>query len=359
MSKRSLDQPVRVLIVEDSRSQREFLVGMVQAADGFAVAGTATNGHEAITATQRLRPEVVAMDINLPGLDGYEATRAIMQQCPTPVVMISGDARDEEQRSVQALAVGALAVVRKPRSLVAEGSAGERATLLRTLRLMADVRVVTRYPARQPVAAQPAGTRRVAQQPEIMAIAASTGGPAALEVVLRGLGPSFALPVLVAQHITRGFVSALHDWLVRVVPLPIHIAVAGDLLRPGHVYLAPDDHHLVVQARGTVAMQAVEPRDRYCPSADRLFHSVAGVYGSRSIGIILTGMGDDGARGLLALREAGGQTLAQDEASCVVYGMPKAAVMLGSVAEATPLAILADTARHLTLPLNAGAQHAP
>jgi two-component system chemotaxis response regulator CheB len=188
--------------------------------------------------------------------------------------------------------------------------------------------------ARVPIAAQP-------NTPQLLAIAASTGGPAALQTILLGLGADFRLPTLVTQHIARGFVEGMVAWLNRTTPLPVHVAQRGEPLLPGHVYLAPDEQHLLADAGGIACLRPSTASDRYCPSADLLFESVAGVYGSRAIGVILTGMGNDGARGLARLRAAGGTTLAQNETSCVVYGMPQAAVASGAVVRIEPLSDLA------------------
>lgn len=348
MSVRSAGQPIKVLIVEDSLAQRELLVGLIDSTAGFAVVGTAGNGREALGATQRLAPDVIAMDINLPGLDGYEATLEIMRHCPTPVVMVSSAAGDD-QRSIQALAVGALAVVRKPRSLLLESSAADRATLLTTLRLMADVRVVTRHAGRRtdtPAPAAPIAPPLL--RPRVVAIAASTGGPAALQTLLVGLGADLGLPILIAQHIARGFVGSLVEWLGGCVPQQVHVAVDHERLLPNHVYFAPEDRHLALAAPGVIELRPVAESDRFCPSADTLLQSVAEVYGMRAIGIVLTGMGEDGACGLRALCAAGGQTLAQDEASSVVYGMPKAALALGAVRQGTALPHIAPAVRRLS-----------
>jgi two-component system, chemotaxis family, protein-glutamate methylesterase/glutaminase len=357
MSTRPIHKPIRVLVVEDSRSQRELLVGLLSMVEGFEIAGTASNGQEAIDATLRLRPDVIAMDIHLPILDGYDATRQIMQRCPTPIVMVSSSSDNASGRSIQAIAVGALAVVRKPTSAALTDHQDDRNAFLTTLRLMAGVRVVTRYPSRatlplqeegQPmmsVAGSGAGNERVgapsaSPSPEILALAASTGGPAAVQTLLRGLGAHFSLPILIVQHIARGFVPALVGWLDTTVPQTVTIARFGERLRPGCVYLAPDDHHLMVRERAVITLRPGAPADRYCPSADVLFETVAQVYGARAIGVVLTGMGDDGTQGMRALRAVGGQTLAQDEASCVVYGMPRAAVATGSITRVAPLMAL-------------------
>ncbi len=351
-----MTQPIRVLVVDDSPAQLALLVGMLRGAGDFEVVGTASDGRAAVGAVDRLRPQVVAMDIHLPLMDGYEATRRIMERCPTPVVMVSSSDGDAGRRSVQALAAGALAVVRKPGSPIHATGQADRAQFLTTLRLMSGVRVVTRH-ARREVAAPTAPAASLlglaplaAPRPEVVAIAASTGGPAALQALLGGLGPGFGLPLLVAQHIARGFSAALVEWLAGVIPLPVRIARADERLEPGVVYFAPDEYHLLLGAPGRAGLIRGEAADRYCPSADRLFASVAAVYGARAIGVIMTGMGDDGARGLGQMRAAGAATLAQDEASCVVYGMPQAALAAGAVTRtcalaALPLAVLAAARR--------------
>jgi two-component system chemotaxis response regulator CheB len=345
-------QPIRVLIVEDSRSQQALLVAMLQSSGEFMVVGTAINGAQAVDKVQRLRPQVIAMDIHLPILDGYAATRQIMQQCPTPIVLISND-DESARRSIEALAAGALAVVRKPGGYSGAAAEQERTAFLTTLRLMASVRVVTRHPVRAPALdRQPALSRQLGTStarpgqvdsvPRVLAIAASTGGPAALRTVLSGLGATFPLPILIVQHISQGFVTALAGWLNTTVPLPVQIAGQNERLLPGHIYLAPDDHHLTVCAPGTIGLRPPAADDRFCPSADPLFDSIAKIYGPNAIGVVLTGMGDDGTSGLLALRAAGAPTLAQDAASCVVYGMPRAATEAGAVSRSEPLATIAE-----------------
>ena len=367
MGKRRFDQPIHVLVVDATRTRRTLLVRLLDTDGRFHVVGTADNGPAALEAAQQLRPDLIVMDARLPLVDGYEVTRQIMQRCPTPIVLMSSTASDTQRRSVEALSAGALAIVRKP-----DRRTHDHSQLLNTLRLMADVPVVTRHSPRwlppEPIAKPlPASAGATPQQApavpispaagsQVLALAASTGGPAAIQTLLNGLAPTLtnvatqngngthppAPPILIAQHISRGFVQALADWLNRTTNLQVHVAEDGQALQPGHVYLASDGQHLLATQPGTASLRPISAHDRYCPSADVLFESVAQVYGATAVGVVLTGMGDDGARGLWALRAAGGQTFAQDEDSCVVYGMPGAAVAAGAVAQIAPLSGLAE-----------------
>jgi two-component system chemotaxis response regulator CheB len=347
MSKRQPGQPIRVLVVEDSRAQRELLVAILRSSGQFTVVGTASTGKEAVEMTARLRPDIVAMDIHLPVFDGYEATRQIMQRYPTPIVMISNEVGDAVRRSLEAQTVGALAVLRKPGGVNHADYERDRTTLLQTLRLMADVPVVTRH---APRTSRARGTGilqdKKPQLPRLLAIASSTGGPAAVQQVLTGLGTGFTLPVLLSQHISRGFVSALADWLNNTTPFTVKIAHSGEYMLPGHVYVPPDDQHILVREQGFVTLRGIAEGDRYCPSGDHLFEGVAKVYGAHAIGVILTGMGSDGAQGLKTLHSKGALTFAQDEASCVVYGMPQAAVALEAVTHVESLTNMAGAILH-------------
>jgi two-component system chemotaxis response regulator CheB len=310
-------------------------------AGGFLVAGAASNGQDALEAIRQLQPDIVAMDIHLPGINGYVAAQQIMQSCPTPIVLVSGTHEAVQRPDLEALAAGALAVLRKPGNTSHPSHATDLANLLTTLRLMADVPVVTRFPQRLSSSAWPANQPPVSGTPPasplVLAIAASTGGPAAIQTVLQGLGHDFQLPVLVVQHIAHGFVGPLAEWLATMLPLQLKIARHGERLLPGVVYLAPEDHHLLSAHGARVELRPQSADDRYCPSADLLFESTARVYGPRAIGVILTGMGDDGAAGLCKLRTAGGHTVGQDSASCVVYGMPKAAAEAQALVQIEPL----------------------
>ncbi|HEY1012481.1 MAG TPA: chemotaxis protein CheB [Herpetosiphonaceae bacterium] len=344
MSRVDPGPPIRVLVADESPAQRAALSALIGADPQLALAGTAASGPEAVQATLRLRPAVAALSVDLPQLDGYAAARQIMQRCPTPIVLLSAA---EPGDTSAAQAAGALALVRKPGAQQAE-----QAHLLTTLRLMAGVRVVTRFASRAPGAGSPLGgaaprlpSAAVPAGPLVLAIAASTGGPGALQTLLGGLPTDFPLPIAIVQHIAVGFGRSLADWLRQAGGRPTHLVSGAEPLQAGHVYLAGDGRHLVLrQAPGGTRLAAAElpsSGDAYCPSADQLFRSVAQVCGSQAIGVILTGMGDDGARGLLELAQAGAMTLAQDQASSVVYGMPQAALKAGAVRHMRPLGELA------------------
>jgi two-component system chemotaxis response regulator CheB len=285
------------------------------------------------------------MDIHMPVLDGFEATRRIMVDCPTPIVIVSASVDVREATvSMHALRMGALTVLQKP-SLLGDADFGEVAReFTNTVRAMAAVRVVRRWSDR------PASVKQAAPSADgarIVAIAASTGGPAALYRVLSELPTDLPVPIVVVQHIAPGFVPALASWLDGAAPLSVKVAEHGEPLLPGHVYFAPDDHHLALADRSSLATIESPPVGGFRPSATVLFESVAKVYGSAAVGVILTGMGEDGLPGLRALHAVGGSIIAQDEASSVVFGMPGAAVEAGITAAVVPLHLVAGQLRRM------------
>ncbi len=327
-------KPVRVVVVDDSPTMRGLLVAMLESAGQIQVVGIGENGEDAVRLTQRMRPDALAMDITMPKMDGLEATRQIMREIPTPIILISGSRVQKDiNLTFEALQLGALAVVEKP------GLENTRAweDLIRTIRLMSAVPVVRRWDNSRPtsVPAFPMATARatINERPQIIGIAASTGGPGVLATILGGLSADFPLPILIVQHVTPGFAQGLAEWLNTQTPLQVRLAVHGETPRSGTVLLAPDDCHLRINERNLVELSKDPPYKKFRPSANYLFGSLAQYYGARAVGIELTGMGDDGVEGLLALHRAGGHTLAQDAESSVVYGMPQEAVLQNAVDE--------------------------
>jgi two-component system chemotaxis response regulator CheB len=329
--------PTRVLLVESMRAQRQRLSALIDAAPALALVGVAGTSNDALEAAARLRPDVIAINTQVIGSDGFAITQRLMQHSPAPVVLFCAD---PGARAAAAMAAGALTVIQAPGSRAASDHDHDSALFVQTLRVMAGVPVVTRFRPRRPDASAPA-SRPAAQGYELLAIAASTGGPGAIQRVISRLGPGFPLPIVLVQHIARNFIQSLADWLSSTTALPVAVVAGEQRLQPGSVYVAQSNHHLIIPRRGWAAARPGDDGAAYCPSADVLFHSVAQSYGPRAIGLILSGMGDDGARGLAAMRQVGGLTLAQDEASCVVYGMPQAAVRANAVQQVGPLDELA------------------
>jgi two-component system chemotaxis response regulator CheB len=336
-----------VLVADDSPVARRLLVHILDADPALRVASEAADGAEAVRLAERVRPAVIVMDVRMPLLDGLQATRRIMETRPTPIVLVSADydARDMT-RSFEALQAGALTILGKPPG-PQDPSFAERATALTTaVKLMADVKLVRRRaagptpPRPRPVPPGPSpttGRRQVA----IAAIAASTGGPAALATVLGTLPAGTPVPILVVQHIAAGFHQGLVNWLDSVCPLAVALARDGQPLRAGEVLIAPADAHLGVTTQGRVTLSSGPPIGAHRPSATHLFRSVARAYAAAAVGVVLTGMGDDGVAGLRALKDAGGLVLAQDETTSVVYGMPGEAAASGVVDQVLPLTRIA------------------
>jgi two-component system chemotaxis response regulator CheB len=330
------EQNIRVVVVDDSSAMRELLVALVESTQNMHVVGIGANGEEALRLTRRLRPDVVALDMRMPQMDGLEATRRIMQECPTPIVIVSGSQRSGDvDLTLEALRAGALSVVRKPG--LADGTACQ--DLIEALRLMAGVPVVHRWRRaesgvpRRPAPARPSRPRIY---PDSSGLASSTGGPAALAAVFKPLPADFPLPILVVQHMTHGFTAGLVEWLAGETRLRVRLAQQGHSVRPGEVLVAPDGRHLELSRQGVIQLSQAAPYKGLRPSANVLFESLAASYGARAAGVMLTGMGDDGAAGLARLHQTGGYTYAQNEASCVVYGMPREAVLRGAVDEELP-----------------------
>lgn len=339
--------PIRVLVVEDSLTVRKRLCDVLAADPSLKVVGEAEDGKRAIHLCETLRPDVVTMDMMLPLMSGLGATEYIMAHCPTPIVIVSSSTnRGELFKTYEALAAGAVEVLEKPLGDEADGM-WER-HFIATVKLVSRIRVITHPRARlgafgqartsfQPIgSALPLLPR---QRHEVVVIGASTGGPAAILEILRALPSPFPLPVLFVLHIGEPFGAAFADWLDGQTGMRVSYARDGDLVsaKLGQVVMAPPESHMVVKNRRLHLTQD-PPRHSCRPSVDALFESVAREYGPAVIASLLTGMGRDGAAGLLEVRKCGGFTIAQDEGTSVVYGMPREAVLLGAVDRELPLA---------------------
>ncbi|AWK85217.1 chemotaxis-specific protein-glutamate methyltransferase CheB [Azospirillum thermophilum] len=343
----TLQRRIRVLVVEDSPVIQALLAHVIGEDPRLEVAGVASSGEQALRMAERLGPDVISLDIRLPGIDGFEVTNRIMRQQPTPIVVVASDVRDLDI-PMRALQAGALAVVEKPGSVARADYQTLARHLCTQLVIMSQVKVIRRRISPRtgragtdgtapgsdgfaPSAPQPGGRRYRA-----LGIVASTGGPAALVKVLKDLPRDFAVPVFIVQHIGAPFVEGFASWLGSVCPLPVSLAEQGGSPRAGHVYVAPGDRHLRVEGG---AMRLVEG-EMVCgqrPSGEVLFQSLGTSYGPAGIGVLLTGMGEDGARGLLAMRQAGAYTIAEHSSTAVIHSMPGTAVRLGGAVEELPV----------------------
>jgi two-component system, chemotaxis family, protein-glutamate methylesterase/glutaminase len=327
---------IRAVVVEDASAQRSQLVSVLQGQGDIVVVGCPSTAADAIELVATSRPEVVILDLHLRGGQSQHAIEQIMAHTPTPILILSARIHDRHSPSaVEALVAGALEALPRPARWTPDLGSELRATV----RQISKAHVI-----RHPRGSLANGERRDAdprtgKQP-VVAVAASTGGPSALATLLAGLAGVQA-PVLVVQHLHPDFTSGLVDWMSRVSALPVETASNRQIAHPGRISFAPGGRHLRYCANGRLELGA-SPVTVHRPSADELFRSVAEGAGSAGIGVLLTGMGDDGARGLLAIHQEGGVTLAQDEASSAVFGMPQAAVRIGAVTDLLPLDKLAN-----------------
>jgi two-component system chemotaxis response regulator CheB len=316
----------RVLICEDSRTYAAALQRVIEHDGNLDVVAVARSAEDAIAAVARLAPDLVTMDIELPGMSGLEAVERIMGVAPVPILVLSGRVGPDSQSSAAALAAGALDAMPKDSLDLLDPAGASAHNFRRRLAMMSGTRVI-RHPRgghQRPVARTNGATRPA----RAIGICSSMGGPHALLELLGSLPQSFPLPILVAQHITAGFADGLARWLDASVPLPVQIGQAGEAVVRG-VWLAPDDAHMLLERGGRLALRAGAPSDINVPSGDVLLGSLAAALGRDAVAVVLTGMGRDGAEGTAAVRAAGGFTIAQDEATSAIYGMPRAAAAAG------------------------------
>lgn len=341
---------IRIMIVEDSPTVRELLVHIIGKDPRLEVAAAVDSGEKAMEIIDRVRPDVISMDIRLPGMDGFETTKKIMQTHPTPIVVVSASVEKEDLKiSMNALKAGALSVVEKPVNINLPSFSLMAGTICTQLAIMSEVKVVSQRLNRGRMSAYrekiPLKSNGITEKPDLAAhsgpfkwlgLVASTGGPKALSIILGSLPHDFPLPIFVVQHIADTFHDGFVRWLGTATPLPVVMVKSPLPAASGTVYLPPSDHHLRLQ-NGAVQPDHGPPVCRQRPSGTVLFKSMAAHMGSKVIGVLLTGMGDDGAEGLKAIKDAGGYTIVEDESTAVVYGMPAAAVALEAVCESLPL----------------------
>jgi two-component system chemotaxis response regulator CheB len=348
-----MSKKIKVLVVDDSAVARMHLVHLLESDPEIQVINTVNDGQAALDFIRENQPDVILMDLNMPGLDGCETTRRIMEARPVPIVICSSTTYPKEVATTfRVLEAGAVACVEKPVG-PAHVDFEKMATELRlTVKLMSQVRVVKRWARIARTPPTPPPWRAVEARPSreailCIGIGASTGGPPVLRTILAGLPKDFPAPILVVQHIAHGFLPGMAEWLNQTSGLPVHLASNGTTPLPGQVYFAPDDFHLGLAASGRMVLTREEPEEHLRPAVSFLFRSLAKVCGPDAVGVLLTGMGKDGAAELKLMRDQGASTIAQDRESSVVHGMPGEAIALGGATQVLPADHIAEALRTL------------
>jgi two-component system, chemotaxis family, protein-glutamate methylesterase/glutaminase len=344
---KSLDKKLRVLIVDDSAFMCKVLEEIINADPQLEVAGQARDGRGAVALADSLRPDVITMDINMPHMDGLEATEMIMSNDPRPIVIVSSESRDGAASTLRALELGAIDFVPKPSSGVDLDMKNIREDLTRKLKMAAKVRVVRtatrpKNPARPPATSTgSAGAAEFALQsgarPPMVVIAASTGGPAAAMRVVSGLPKGLPAAVFLILHMPATFTKQFADQLAEVSSLAVKEAEHNEAAQVGNIYLCPGSHHLRLGSTGKIVLDSGPRIDGYRPCADVTLDSISSYARSGAVAVVLTGMGSDAAKGTKAVKAAGGYVIAQDEATSTIFGMPSEAIKTGSVDEILPL----------------------
>jgi len=330
-----MKESIRVLVVDDSAFVRDAIVNALESEEGIKVIGTASNGKETIDLMQKLKPDIITMDIVMPIMDGLQATEYIMAYQPTPILIVTSLLPKDMDIAFKALHAGALDVIERPSvSELSKLTSKIRKELIDKVKILANVKVITHLGGRiqQKKLEKPSITPpKKDVNFKIIGIASSTGGPKTVRKILSKLPATFPIPIVIVQHISQGFTKGLVDWWNNECSIEIQEAKDGDKLCSGRVYVAPSFVHMAVTKNERIKLEDTPPVGGHKPSANVLFSSIAEVYSKTAIGIILTGMGDDGAIGIKAIKDAGGFTIAQDEKSCAIFGMPKVAIEMGAI----------------------------
>lgn len=339
---------IRVLIVEDSPLMAKMIAAILSTDPGILVAGIAKSGEEAVRFTPQLKPDVITMDIHLPGMDGLEATKQIMAYSPTPILILSSSVLRAKSEKVvfEAMTYGAMDILDKQIFEGDEIDETAKASLIDRIHLLSHVSVIShplaRFESRKKQVPALPGVREEEAQGKVVGIAASTGGPQALMGIFKALPKDFPVPIVVVLHISPGFIEGFVEWLDQNSNLHAKVAENDEVLKPGTVYMAPTERQMRVNQSGKIELRNAPPVGGHCPSGTVLLESLALSFGREGLGIVLTGMGRDGAEGLKSVRRAKGHTIAQDEKSSMIFGMPKAAIELDAADEIVPLNEIAD-----------------
>lgn len=339
---------IKILIVDDSETEIALIKEIISHDSNLSVVGVARNGREAIAQTALLKPDLITMDIQMPIMDGFEATRQIMSETPTPIVVISSTVNDDSLNATyHILEAGALIALPKPKNIFSAQFESERKNIISTLKSMAEIRVARRR-------IKTASIEKRTIKPiipiqgnacDMVVIGVSVGGPLALKTIFTQLPAEFPVPIVLVQHMAVGFLSGYVKWLDNVTPLHVKEAENLEPLKKGSIYIAPDSHHLEVERMSgklCAKLRKGDLVDGFCPSITVLMNSVARSCQKNTIGVLLTGMGSDGATGLLEVKKAGGHTIIQDPESAVVFGMAGVAQSLGAVDKVVPLDKIAE-----------------
>jgi two-component system chemotaxis response regulator CheB len=337
------DEPIKVFLVEDSPIALTILERILQSSSEIKIVGTASNGRDALEKIPKLQPNVICTDLHMSKMDGLELTKQVMAKYPRPILVISNSVSDKQSDNVfQLLQAGAIDVFPKPVSGMPSEYELVKQELIGKIKILAGVKVLTKHPSKesipktQLVTSSAYSTTKITSDNfinstiKLIAIGSSTGGPQALHKILSQLPNNFPVPIVCIQHISVGFLQGLVTWLDSECKLKVKVAEKGELPTPGYVYFAPENHHLELNSLGKFIYSNLPPIDGHCPSVTATFRSIAKFYNDNTAAVLLTGMGRDGAVGMQDIFKAGGLTIAQDENSCVVFGMPKEAIALGA-----------------------------
>lgn len=329
-------EKTKVLIVEDSESVQLLLRKIIEDDPQLEVIGIASNGKEALQFLETTPPDVITMDIMMPKMNGFDATRKIMSTNPIPIIIISAKYKSEDLKTgFEALEAGAVVILEKPPGIKDPSFPKIAKNIQTTIRSVDGLKLITRKHHKQK---PPLSLKETYRSPcEIIAIGSSLGGPQALKELLSGLPEDFSTPILIVQHISQGFGIGFAEWVQRNTKKRVLIPKNQEIIEPNTIYIAPDNEHMVVKKNGVIHLENSDPVKNLKPAVSKLFSSVNDTYGKKAAAILLSGMGSDGANELLILKNSGALTIAQDEESCLAFGMPGEAVKLNAAKEVLPL----------------------